>query len=40
MGWLFLGILYSCAYGVTGWMLREQPEALGWFRGEIFDLLE
>src|SRR5580765_5818208 len=32
MGWLFLGILYSCGYGVTGWMLREQPEALGWFR--------
>ena len=32
MGWLFLGILYSSAYGVTGWLLRDQPEALGWFR--------
>jgi PAS domain S-box-containing protein len=32
MGWLFLGVVYSCAYGGVGWMLREQPEALGWFR--------
>jgi PAS domain S-box-containing protein len=32
MGWLFLGVVYSCAYGVVGWMLRDQPDALGWFR--------
>jgi PAS domain S-box-containing protein len=32
MGWLFLGVLYSSAYGVVGWILRDQPEALGWFR--------
>src|SRR5215471_18269656 len=32
MGWLFLGILYSSAYGVTGWLLRDRPDALGWFR--------
>ena len=32
MGWLFLGIVYSSAYGVTGWLLRDQPDALGWFR--------
>jgi PAS domain S-box-containing protein len=32
MGWLFLGVLYSSAYGVVGWLLRDQPEALGWFR--------
>ena len=27
MGWLFLGVVYSCAYGGVGWMLREQPDA-------------
>jgi PAS domain S-box-containing protein len=32
MGWLFLGILYSSAYAVVGWMLRDQPAVLGWFR--------
>jgi len=32
MGWLFLGVVYSSAYGVAGWMLRDQPEVLGWFR--------
>jgi PAS domain S-box-containing protein len=32
MGWLFLGILYSSAYAVVGWMLRGQPAVLGWFR--------
>ena len=32
MGWLFLGILYSSVYAVVGWLLRDQPEVLGWFR--------
>jgi PAS domain S-box-containing protein len=32
MLWMVLGILYSCAYGVTGWLLRDQPAVLGWFR--------
>jgi PAS domain S-box-containing protein len=32
MGWLFLGVVYSSAYGVAGWMLRDRPEVLGWFR--------
>jgi PAS domain S-box-containing protein len=32
MLWMFLGILYSCAYGVTGWLLRDQPTTLGCFR--------
>jgi PAS domain S-box-containing protein len=33
MGWLFLGVVYSSAYAVVGWMLRDQPAVLGWFRG-------
>jgi PAS domain S-box-containing protein len=32
VGWLFLGILYSSAYAVTGWLLRDQPAVLAWFR--------
>src|SRR5580704_6124421 len=32
MLWMLLGILYSCVYGVTGWLLRDQPTILGWFR--------
>jgi PAS domain S-box-containing protein len=32
MSWLFLGILYSTAYAIVGWMLRDQPAFLSWFR--------
>jgi PAS domain S-box-containing protein len=32
MLWMLLGVLYSCAYGITGWVLRDQPTMLGWFR--------
>ena len=32
MGWLFLGVVYSTAYAVVGWRLRDQPATLGWFR--------
>jgi len=32
MGWLIFGVLYSGGYGALGWMLRDRPEALGWFR--------
>lgn len=32
MGWLLTGILYSAAYVATGWLLRDQPVALSWFR--------
>ena len=32
MGWLFLGVVYSSAYAVFGWLLREQPAMLAWFR--------
>jgi len=32
MLWLLLGILYSFAYVVMGWLLRDQPTVLGWFR--------
>ena len=32
MLWLVLGVLYSGAYGVTGWLLRGQPAVLSWFR--------
>jgi PAS domain S-box-containing protein len=32
MLWMLLGILYSCAYGIAGWLLRDQPTILGWFR--------
>jgi PAS domain-containing protein len=30
--WLLFGILYSSVYAVTGWLLRDQPSILGWFR--------
>jgi PAS domain S-box-containing protein len=32
MGWLFLGVVYSSAYAVVGWLLRDEPAVLGWFR--------
>src|SRR5712692_4053498 len=32
MYWLLLGILYSFAYVITGFLLRDQPTILGWFR--------
>jgi PAS domain S-box-containing protein len=32
MVWLLLGILYSSVYAVTGWLLRDQPSVLSWFR--------
>src|SRR4051812_3587201 len=32
MLWLLLGILYSFAYVALGWLLRDQPTVLGWFR--------
>src|SRR4030088_1784495 len=32
MSWLLLGILYSFAYVIAGWTLRDQPLMLGWFR--------
>src|SRR3990167_5924392 len=32
MLWLVLGVLYSCAYAVVGWLLRDQPAILSWFR--------
>jgi PAS domain S-box-containing protein len=32
MFWLFLGVLYSSAYAVIGWLLQGQPEVLSWFR--------
>src|SRR5689334_25399914 len=32
MSWLLLGILYSCAYLAVGFLLRDQPTILGWFR--------
>jgi PAS domain S-box-containing protein len=32
MLWLLLGILYSFAYVTLGWLLRDQPIVLGWFR--------
>ena len=32
MIWLLLGILYSFAYVTLGWLLRDQPILLGWFR--------
>ena len=33
MNWLIVGILYSGAYAVAGWMLRDQPSVLSAFRG-------
>src|SRR5262245_43770039 len=32
MLWLLLGVLYSLGYVATGWLLRDQPTVLGWFR--------
>jgi PAS domain S-box-containing protein len=32
MVWLLFGILYSSVYAVTGWLLRDQPSILSWFR--------
>ncbi len=32
MSWLFLGILYSTGFAIVGWLLRDQPELLSWFR--------
>jgi len=32
MVWLLLGVLYSLAYVAAGWLLRDQPTVLGWFR--------
>src|SRR5258708_17687270 len=32
MSWLLLGVLYSFAYVIAGWTLRDQPLMLGWFR--------
>src|SRR3989441_5069831 len=32
MYWLLLGILYSSAYVVAGFLLRDQPTMLGWLR--------
>ena len=32
MGWLLGGILYSAAYVATGWLLRDDPASLSWFR--------
>ena len=32
MVWLLLGVLYSSVYAVTGWLLRDQPAVLSWFR--------
>ena len=32
MFWLLLGILYSFGYVTVGWLLRDQPIVLGWFR--------
>src|SRR5262252_4822275 len=32
MLWLLLGVLYSFGYVTAGWLLRDQPIVLGWFR--------
>jgi PAS domain S-box-containing protein len=32
MSWLLLGVLYSFAYVAAGFLLRDQPTALSWFR--------
>src|SRR3954470_15549853 len=32
MVWLLLGIAYSIGYVAAGFLLRDQPMALGWFR--------
>ena len=33
MNWLLVGVLYSGAYALTGWLLRDQPLTLSAFRG-------
>jgi PAS domain S-box-containing protein len=32
MVWLFLGVVYSGAYAIVGWLLRAEPAVLSWFR--------
>ena len=32
MVWLVLGVVYSTAYAVVGWLLRDQSAVLSWFR--------
>src|SRR2546422_11376948 len=32
MAWLLLGVVYSLGYVAAGWLLRDQPIVLGWFR--------
>ena len=32
MVWLLLGVVYSLGYVAAGWLLRDQPIVLGWFR--------
>src|SRR5437868_10076316 len=32
MVWLLLGVVYSLVYVAAGWLLRDQPSMLGWFR--------
>jgi PAS domain S-box-containing protein len=32
MGWLAFGVLYSIGYAIVGWLLRDSPEVLSWFR--------
>jgi PAS domain S-box-containing protein len=32
MTWLLVGILYSSAYALVGWLLQDQPTFLSWFR--------
>jgi PAS domain S-box-containing protein len=32
MGWLVCGVVYSGAYALIGWLVRDQPVVLSWFR--------
>jgi len=32
MGWLLGGVLYSSIYAIVGWLLRDHPALLSWFR--------
>src|ERR1700710_1749508 len=34
MGWLFLGVVYSGTYAAVGWLLRNDPAILSWFRAK------